>query len=166
MKGWTADSVAKLATAKSSSSGQENGKRAAYDFIIGIDPGVNTGIAVWNNSKKQLTDVGSVMIHEAMEMVIGYNTGCFKGLVRFEDAMQRKWFGKAGREQLQGAGSIKRDCRIWNDFLRYHHIPFEAVPPKNNKTKLSSANFNKITGWTGRTNEHGRDAAMLVVGYH
>jgi len=31
-------------------------------------------------------------------------------------------------------------------------------------TKLTADQFKRITGWHGRTNEHGRDAAMLVFG--
>ena len=31
-------------------------------------------------------------------------------------------------------------------------------------TKLSAEQFRRITGWTEQTNEHGRDAAMLVFG--
>ena len=45
-----------------------------------------------------------------------------------------------------------------------HGIDFEAVPPKNNKTKMTAEAFERMTGWKGRTNEHGRDAAMLVYG--
>lgn len=41
----------------------------------------------------------------------------------------------------------------------------EMVPPKNNKTKLDATKFKQITGWKERTNEHGRDAAMLCFGY-
>lgn len=36
--------------------------------------------------------------------------------------------------------------------------------PKNNRTKLTAEQFNRLTGWTARTNEHSRDAAMLIWG--
>lgn len=169
MKGWTKEDIERLKplaerkVIKSLQFIRSNQK--TFNFIIGIDPGVNTGIAVWDYNKKKLIEVATIPIHMAMELVIGYNTGNCTALVRFEDARQRKWFGNAGREQLQGAGSIKRDCGIWEDFLKHHKIPFEAVAPKNNKTKLSQVVFKKMTGWETRTNEHGRDAAMLVVNY-
>jgi hypothetical protein len=88
-----------------------------------------------------------------------------KMFVRLEDARKRTWFGKADREQLQGAGSIKRDCQIWEEFFVYHGIAYELVAPKNNKTKLNSEAFLKITGWKDETSVHGRDAAMLVFGF-
>ena len=84
--------------------------------------------------------------------------------VRLEDARKRKWFGDSGRERLQGAGSVKRDCVIWEEFLNDRKIPYMLIAPKNNSTKLSAESFKKITGYSGRTNEHTRDAAMLVFG--
>lgn len=38
------------------------------------------------------------------------------------------------------------------------------VAPKRNVTKLTHESFVAITKWKGRTNEHKRDAAMLVFG--
>lgn len=80
--------------------------------------------------------------------------------------MASKWYNDAGksRDKLQGAGSIKRDCKIWEDFLRDKGIPFKLIAPKNNTTKLSAPAFKSITGYTGRTCEHSRDAAMMVYG--
>lgn len=135
-----------------------------YDYIIGIDAGVNTGIAVWNKRFNLFGSIETMPIHKAMEIIKRVNEQ-EKIFVRVEDARKRKWFGKAGREQLQGAGSIKRDCKIWEDFLTDLNVPFELVAPKNNSTKLTAQKFNQLTGWKGETNEHSRDAAMLVFGY-
>lgn len=133
-----------------------------YDTYIGVDPGVKTGIALWNRKERKLLGVSSVKIHEAMEMVKAWRGESL--LVRVEDARKREWFGKSGREVLQGAGSIKRDCVIWQDFLTDMGIDFEMVAPKNNKTKLTAEAFKKITGYGQKTNEHARDAASLVFG--
>jgi hypothetical protein len=137
-----------------------------YVFYIGIDPGTSTGIAIWDAINKCFISVETVKIDIAMERVLYVKDTFFKEkiFVRFEDAKLRKWFGNAGREKLQGAGSIKRDCVIWNDFLTRKQIQFEAVAPKNNKTKLSSKAFKEITKYEGKTSEHSRDAAMLVFG--
>jgi len=135
-----------------------------YRFYIGIDAGVNTGYAVWNKPEQKLMVVTTLPIHQAMEKIRRLhelNTSIF---VRVEDARLRSWFGKSGREQLQGAGSIKRDAKIWEDFLTDLGVPFELVAPKNNKTKTTAEQFKRLTGWDERTNVHGRDAGMLVVG--
>lgn len=135
-------------------------------IYIGIDTGTHTGIAVWAHEKDKFLSIETKPIHEAMDIVKSLidDYGKDNVHIRFEDARQRKWFGNAGREQLQGAGSIKRDCQIWEDFLKGLKVKFMAVPPKNNKTKLSAKQFEFYTGWNKRTSEHARDAAMLVYG--
>ena len=96
-------------------------------------------------------------------------------VVRVEDPRQRTWFGteRMSREQerkkLQGVGSVKRDASIWDDYLSdlcksKANIKYEMVAPKRNVTKLTGESFKAITKWQGRTNEHNRDAAMLVFG--
>ncbi len=137
---------------------------AVYQLIIGIDTGKNTGFATYSPITRRLLSVETLPIHKAMQKVYTASK-TMKVLVRFEDARKRKWFGNAGKEKLQGAGSIKRDAVIWEDYLKDLGIPFEAVAPKSNKTKLSAEAFKKLTGWSGRTSNHGRDAAMLVIGF-
>lgn len=134
-----------------------------YKYYIGIDTGVNTGVSVWDSQKKEFLLIETVKIHLAMDWVKQYND---RGdtFVRFEDARKRKWFGNAGREQLQGAGSIKRDAKIWEDYLTDIHCPFDMVAPMNNRTKLTSDTFRQVTKWDKQTNQHSRDSAMLVYG--
>lgn len=132
-------------------------------IYIGIDPGVNTGVAVWNSDTKKFYAIESMSILDAMYIVNDQHCGC-KVTVIIEDARQRKWFGKSGKERLQGAGSIKRDCQIWEDFLKANEILHYWVAPKNNKTKMDATTFKNMTKYFGRTNEHGRDAATLVFG--
>jgi len=137
---------------------------------IGIDPGTLTGVAVWDGEVRKFTEVTALPIHAALEKVRNLaNFYSFRNLgvtVIFEDARLRKWYGthteKEDRDKLQGAGSVKRDSTIWEDALTDWGIPYEGVAPKNNWTKLTSNMFHVMTGWKGRTNEHGRDAAMLV----
>jgi hypothetical protein len=129
-------------------------------IYIGIDPGVNTGIAIWHTGLKKFLLIASMPILDAMNEVFGYP----KAVVYIEDARLRKWFGNSGKERLQGAGSIKRDCQIWEDFLKNNEILHYWVAPKNNKTKMDAATFKAMTNHFERTNEHGRDAAMLIFG--
>lgn len=137
---------------------------------IGIDTGVNTGFAVVRSVK--LESVECLQIHQALERVKGFLEAGEDVQVFVEDARQRKWIpNQRGREVLQGVGSVKRDALIWEDFLKdlvsqygESRVSFRMMPPKSNKTKLDTATFKRLTGWEGRTNEHGRDAAMLVYG--
>lgn len=139
-------------------------------IIVGIDPGTHTGLAVWNGGT--FTEVTSLPLHAALLRVRDLRDRLgFKGngiVVVFEDARLRKWYGtstaRQDRARLQGAGSVKRDCAIWEEALTDWGIEWHAVAPKNNYTKMTAEAFARLTGWTERTNEHGRDAAMLVWG--
>lgn len=131
-------------------------------LYIGIDVGVNTGFAVWDKEEKKIVELSTLKIHRAMERV-KYLSEHDDIEVFFEDARQRNWFGNAGREKLQGAGSVKRDSSIWDDFLKDLGVTYHAIPPKNNTTKVGKEMFNKITHWEGSSSEHSRDAAFLVL---
>jgi hypothetical protein len=135
-----------------------------YDYVIGIDPGVKTGYAAYNPHTDTLF-LKTYMIHEAMQEVKRMAQSGYKVFIRVEDARLRKWFGTAGREVLQGVGSVKRDSKIWEDFLNDEMIPFEMTNPKNSKTKLDWKEFQKITGYLGSSNQHERDAGILVWKY-
>lgn len=134
-------------------------------IYIGIDPGTETGFAVWNSNEQRFVELGTLKIHQAIQSVVMYhemsNHNC---KVIFEDARQRKWYGQRSDAKLQGAGSVKRDSSIWEDFLKDWGIPYWAKPPVKGATKMSNQRFKALTGWKGRTSNHARDAALLVWG--
>ena len=131
-------------------------------LMVGIDPGVNTGFAVWDG--KALLAVSSMGICDAMMQVQVMHKVKSLHSVTFEDARLRTWYGNKGRDALQGAGSIKRDCQIWAEWLGLLGCPYKSVSPQAKGAKVDAATFARLTGWQGRTNNHGRDAAMLVFG--
>lgn len=134
-----------------------------YRYYIGIDTGVNTGIALYDREHKVLLVVDCELIHTVINYVYGA-TKKFPNqiLVIVEDARQVMF--QTDKVKSQGAGSVKRDAKIWNDFLDDYKIPYMMVRPKKSITKLSADEFKDITGWPERTNSHARDAAMLVWG--
>lgn len=138
---------------------------------IGIDPGKHTGIALWDGTR--FVDVQTVPIHRALQMVEGFAevaaANAYGLRVIFEDARKRKWLPRERnaseyRGRLMGAGSVERDCTIWEDFLKDRGIEYIAQPPQKGMTKHSPETFARLTGWKGRTSNHARDAAMLVWG--
>lgn len=141
-------------------------------IYVGVDTGVNTGFSEYDSKKRCLLSVCSLPIHKAMERVkVLHDLHKEEMVVRVEDPRQRKWFGtermtrEEERKKLQGVGSVKRDATIWEDFLKDLGVRFEMVAPKMNVTKLTQETFKRYTGWSSKTNEHGRDAAMLIYGY-
>lgn len=135
-------------------------------ICIGIDPGTHTGFAVWDTREGRFLSLETLPIHQALVKVMVWKDNVGNDLqVVFEDARQRTWFGKGDTNaKLQGAGSVKRDCSIWEDFCRDYNISYWAKPPIKGATKVSSSYFKTISHWPGRTSEHSRDAAMLVIG--
>lgn len=134
-------------------------------IYIGIDPGVHTGFAVFNATKQEVEMVATLAIHKAMDILKQLTQGNRELIVIVEDARQRKWFGKGDvSAKLQGAGSIKRDCKIWEDYLSDLGVIYKFIPPQVGATKISKKYFDYITGWSGSSSEHGRDACMLVYG--
>lgn len=138
-------------------------------IVVGIDPGMNTGIAVWNTTTRQFDDIITVGIVAAMDYLNELSCHRGIGLVVFEDARQRKWIPRerdirAMKGRAMGAGSVKRDCAIWEEWCKRRHIQFVATPPRSGMTKLTDSYFRGLSGYDRRTNEHGRDAAMLVIG--
>jgi hypothetical protein len=133
-------------------------------FAVGIDPGVLTGMALWDLNTQTLVEVSTQTIVGAMLRVQSLQSYGTLNRVVFEDARLRTWFGTKGKEALQGAGSIKRDCQVWVEWLTVLDCPYKSVSPQAKGAKVDAAMFQQLTGWTGRTSNHGRDAAMLVVG--
>lgn len=154
------------------------------DTIIGIDPGKTTGVAIkrMDAFNGTLTEVTSCALHRAFALLAPYDRATT--LVVFEDARLREWYGTgeqalyrkfignmpmtqqerhAYKGLLLGAGSVKRDCTIWEDYLTDEGFLFVGQRPQAKKTKLQGDFFKRVTGYKARTNEHGRDAAMLII---
>jgi hypothetical protein len=173
MSRWTSEQLNKHLSQKTAVSSPPNTagginvpatQRNAIDraeIYIGIDCGVNTGVAVWNSVTKKFIVVKTMMIHQAFE-IVKYWHGCNRVFVIVEDARQVKF--KTSDVKAQGAGSVKRDAGIWEGFLKDHGIRCDFVRPNKAITKLTSDQFRASTGWEGSTNNHNRDAAMLVFG--
>ena len=126
---------------------------------VGIDPGVTTGVAFYDLPARAFVNITSGKILDMMALVHEAKPD----YLLMEDARLRRWFGKAGREKLQGVGSIKRDCQIWEDFLIAEGIDYSLLKPTKGTTKWEPAVFRAYTGYLKRTNEHSRDAAVLIL---
>ena len=137
-------------------------------LLAGIDTGVHTGVALWDTAQRKFLAIRTSGIIDAMDFV--WNTATSEGVTVFlEDARLRKWIPRESslnqfKGRAMGAGSVKRDAAIWEEFLTKRGIPFHLVAPERNRTKLSAEAFAALTGWKNRTSSHGRDAAMLVFG--
>lgn len=134
-------------------------------ILIGIDPGTHTGLAVWDSRKSRFLEIETLMIHEALFKVLDLHEQHNGEISLFiEDARHTSRDGADSRARIQGAGSIKRDCSIWEDFCEDYCIPYQLIRPGKGMTKVTPEYFKLVTKWKSRTSNHARDAAMLVFG--
>jgi hypothetical protein len=145
-----------------------------HPYLIGIDPGVTTGLCIYYKPEKRICQLRSGSLLEMLfllrESIWWERINNDKVFIRMEDARLRTWVPWqkneiAERGRREGAGYVKAHCAIWEDWFKIVGIPHELVAPKNNKTKVTAEYFKKLTGYDERTNEHQRDSAMLCVGY-
>jgi len=142
--------------------------KVVLTLVAGIDPGTLTGLAVYCKQTKELMMVSTVKVHEAFEAIKKIKAITDKDgnklFVRVEDARKRKRYGLNSNAKQQGAGAIKIQCKQWEEFLKSEGISFDLVAPVQIKTKVDAKKFKMITGWSARTSNHARDAAMMVYG--
>lgn len=132
-------------------------------LILGIDPGVKTGLAIWNKETAKL-ELLTIKIHQGFDMLREIKNEI--GIVIIENPNLWTHFknSKEAKAKLQGAGSIKRDFKIWTDFLDDEGIPYRAVRPDKNRNALAvdEKKFKQITGYTERSSEHARVAGLMA----
>ena len=77
---------------------------------IGIDTGTHTGFAVWDSEKRQLLEIATLTITQAMDRVLIYrNIALETGHeieLHIEDARLRKWYGNSGRSGQTGRAHL------------------------------------------------------------
>lgn len=132
-------------------------------MIIGIDPGKNTGFATYHDGK--LTALQTIQPHRIKEHITGASR------VIFEDSrLQSHLFTSSSNRAValkmaRNVGEIDAWCALITSICDDLGIPAHGISPKAKGAKLRHDAFAKLTGWTGKTNEHMRDAAMVAWMY-
>jgi hypothetical protein len=156
--------------------------------IIGIDPGVHTGFAMTvrdtENLSWHLAEKGTEWNLETFSF-----WGAVKRLaaiqlehpdqlpkVYIEDpninkpTFHRKLGGESMRSYQarmhkisQNVGMNKRDAQLLIDWLSMRGWDYYPVPPRK-AAKVNAEYFKKLTGYSKRSSQHARDAAMLILG--
>lgn len=132
-------------------------------IYIGIDPGVKTGIAVWDGKDIvfDTTDFWGVI-----EEVDLWNIPV---TVVIEDPYQNSpvWHGRNKNEAVKSkiserVGMNKREAQLLIEYCERNEIEFRAVKPTT--SKWDAKYLKAVTGINKRTNQHVRDAIKLVYG--
>lgn len=135
-------------------------------LILGIDPGADTGVAVFEDGAlSRLITIEPMHIGRLLD---GHNPE----RVIFEDirlqshvwvkAKTRAAAVKIGRN----IGEVDAWCKLIVAECSERGIPAHGISPKVKGAKIEKQDeFNRITGWTGKSNQHERDAAMCALPY-
>jgi len=133
---------------------------------IGIDPGTKTGIAIYRDGK--LAELRTIAPSEFEALLVEVRPL----LVIFEDSrLQSNVFPRPGtkpaamRKIARNVGEIDGLCRDIERLCEMYDVECIGVSPQRKGCKLGAEPFGAITGWTGRSNPHTRDAAMVAHPY-
>lgn len=135
---------------------------ASYRYAIGIDPGMNNGFAIYDRQLAEITHCTSLPLHVLFDTLKSWQKNDIEVFIENPNT----WIGfkgkKADNARLQGAGAVKQTYRHIVEFLDDYAIPYTPTKLQGNLKKVSRDYFSKVTGYNDRTNEHARDAAMIV----
>lgn len=133
--------------------------------LIGIDPGKQTGIAVYHDGVLvQLRTVSPIEVAEVLR-----ESGATRVVMedsRLQSAVFPRAVGpRAMLKIARNVGEIDQICRRIEAVCETAGIELIRVSPQRKGAKLNAARFREITGWTGRSNQHERDSAMCAWPY-
>ena len=132
-------------------------------IIIGLDPGNHTGVATFINGN--LTSLATISPHQIEEVIAGASR------VIFEDSRLTSFMFTSVKSRpaalkiARNVGEIDAWCRLIVSQCAEMRIPAHGISPQNKGAKLSATQFNKFTAWTGKSNQHERDAATVAWPY-
>ena len=133
------------------------------DLIIGIDPDLDkSGVAVLGQSfeLKNLTFAETVELfrsHQDQIKKVVIEAGWQNKKANFRGGHSKR----AGERIAKNVGENHATGKLLVEMAKSFGLAVVEVRPT--KTKKNSEEFNRITGWQGRTNQEQRDAAMLLI---
>jgi hypothetical protein len=144
-------------------------KRA--DIFIGIDPGVETGYAVWCRSRKQFTELVTLSFWTAYDRIVANEPANVEIFIENPDLLPKALYRRTGviehplmRERMaKNVGSNRREASLLIERLQALGYTVTAVRPMTAR-KWTAEQFARYTRHEGRTSQHVRDAGRLVFG--
>ena len=133
--------------------------------ILGIDPGANTGIAVFSDGKLEI--LHTISPHQIPEFL--RESGAKR--VIFEDSRLTSFVfttvksRPAALKMARNVGQVDAWCTLIVLTCGELGIACHGLSPKQKGAKLNAAQFAKLTGWLAASNEHTRDAAAVAWTY-
>lgn len=135
-------------------------------FSIGIDPGKETGFAVYSIHQRKLVGLRTLDFWEAYSQVLAFKLIEVSRVVVEVPDTKHVWQQipkgtKAIQRQAVNVGGVIREAQLLAEGLNRAGYNVVQVNPRGKRTH---AEFCKFTGWGKPTNQHCRDAALLCWG--
>lgn len=130
--------------------------------VIGIDPGINTGWATYIDGK--LMGLQTIQPIDIYEQIVTSEAELFV----FEDSRLQSavWVPSKNKAVANNIarkiGQVDALCSIIQETCERYDIKYMRVSPKAKGGKMKAEDFNLLTGWSVRSNQHERDAAMVA----
>lgn len=139
-------------------------------FLIGIDPGINNGVAAWDVNNKKLATLQTLGISELYNYLSNLNQYLFFEVIIENPNLNKPVFaktlsgakGNAALKIAQNVGQNKGIASCIIAYCKHLGIKYTEIKPTNSKVQLDY--FKKLTNWKGACSQHAIDAAMLVYG--
>lgn len=139
-------------------------------FIIGIDPGIFTGVAVYNRDTKRIDFYKTMSFWECYEYAAGIRRSTVSANYQFIiETPNSKRPMYARKDDVTGAnrrervaaniGSNRREAVLLADGIELLGLSVKRVTPT--KRKITAKDLERITGISARTSQHVRDAVAL-----
>jgi hypothetical protein len=131
--------------------------------VIGIDPGTDTGVAIYNPATKSLEMCESTGFWGAIDLISANRDAMV--IIELPNTSHVWHTGAvsqaAKNKTASNVGKVLREAELLIEFCKLNGISCRSIPPKG---KVNAKVFKMVTGWKGMTNEHARDAGMLCFG--
>lgn len=135
--------------------------------LLGIDPGADTGLAIFRaGDLAELrtiapVDIERVLIELAPVRIVVEDSRLQS---RMWNARSKSTLG-ASLAAARSVGQVDAWCSLITALCARHGISMHSVSPAGKGAKLDAERFAAVTGWTKRCNQHERDSAMCAWPY-
>lgn len=143
--------------------------------VMGVDPGEQTGIAVYRNGRlAELLTIcpvryGSFLACNMPDMLVIEDSRLQSHVFTAHLASTSKVLSaaqvKIALKIARNVGMVDGYCSLLEDIADSLGIPLIQVSPRDKGAKVGAERFGRITHWTGKSNQHERDAAMVSWRY-
>lgn len=145
-------------------------------FVVGIDPGVTTGVAVWDRDERTFFATFSGDFVQAKHFIVDNYDPEIAEVIVEDPSLNKPTFGGgyhggvdegevAKREKIsRNVGMNQREAKLWVMTLEDRGYDVRTSRPSG--PKWSAQHVKRLTGYDGRpNNQNVRDAIRLVWGF-